>query len=602
MPKRLASLPLFTGSAVLAVLLSVAGCGGGGGSGGGETSGTGGSGGGTGGGSGAGTGGGVVRYTILATNDLGMHCVDADFSVFSILPPYNVVNAQVVRTDASGRPSVIDDTGVALRYSAIADANGSVNSRSRDKTNFWRYVAHTYGANLAPGQGLKGLYMPAEATTPEQTAFAWKASSGLFKAEGVPILPVDDAGRINRYPLMRLTATDKASGQAIATLDVVLPVSEETTCSDCHATGAVAAKNGGIAWSADANLEVQSRENILLLHDNRIGTTLMASKPVLCAGCHYSAALDLAGTGPAGAQVGKPTMSAAMHAYHSNKMLTASGAPYSDRWVAQGGVPPSPGTQSCYLCHPGKSTQCLRGAMTNAVTCQNCHGGMSAVGGATALKAGGSIDGANDGKSRRPWIDLPRCQSCHTGDATSHVTMPDASLMATDGIRTLLAFDASDAAASPRKAAGSRFAENANSLYRYSKGHGGVACEGCHNSTHAIWPNPVDAHNDNVAARQLQSHAGTITECTTCHGAGTLALGLNGPHGMHVVADSRWRSGGHGNVAKQGRQACAACHGADFRGTVLSRTATVRNWGSRTVAQGTAVGCYDCHNGPAGGD
>ena len=32
-------------------------------------------------------------YKVVAANDLGMHCVDADFSVFSILPPYNVVNA-----------------------------------------------------------------------------------------------------------------------------------------------------------------------------------------------------------------------------------------------------------------------------------------------------------------------------------------------------------------------------------------------------------------------------------------------------------------------------------------------------------------------------
>jgi hypothetical protein len=339
-----------------------------------------------------------------------------------------------------------------------------------------------------------------------------------------------------------------------------------------------------------------------LLHDKRMGTNLMASKPVLCAGCHYSAALDLAGTGPSGAQVGKATMSSAMHAYHASRMLTANGVPYPDGWVAQGGTPPSPATQSCYLCHPGKNTQCLRGAMTNAVTCQNCHGGMSAVGGTTNLAAGGSIDGANDGKARRPWTDLPRCQSCHTGDANGHVTLADASLMATDGIRTLIAFDSSDAAASPRKAANSRFAENANALYRFSRGHGGVACEGCHNSTHAIWPNPTDAHNDNVAAQQVQGHAGTITECTACHGAGTLALALNGPHGMHVVADSRWRSGGHGSVAKQGRQACAACHGADFRGSVLSQTAAQRNWGSRTVAKGTTVGCYDCHNGPNGGD
>jgi hypothetical protein len=584
------------GALLFAAVLALTGCGGGGGGGGGESDPGGGTGGGTGG------GGQATAYKIVATNDLGMHCVDADFSVFSILPPYNVVNAQVVRTDTNGRPSLLSDTNVVLRYSAVADANGSVNSRSLDKTNFWRYVAHTYGANLAPGQGLKGLYMPAEATTPDQTSFSWKASSGMFKAEGIPITPVDDAGRANRYPLMRLTATDRTSGQSLATLDVVLPVSEETTCSECHATGASAAKPGTIAWSVNANLEVQSRENILLLHDSRMGTNLMASKPVLCAGCHYSAALDLAGTGPSGAQIGKATMSSAMHAYHSSRMLTAAGVPYPDRWVSQGGTPPSPATQSCYLCHPGKSTQCLRGAMTNAVTCQNCHGGMSAVGGMTALAAGGSIDGTNDGKSRRPWTDLPRCQSCHTGDATSHVTLADASLMATDGIRTLLAFESADAAASPRKAANSRFAENTNALYRYSKGHGGVACEGCHNSTHAIWPNPTDAHNDNVAARQVQGHAGTITECTACHGAGTLALGLNGPHGMHVVGESRWRSGGHGNVAKQGRQACAACHGADFRGSVLSTTAEQRSWGSRTVSKGTVVGCYNCHNGPSGGD
>jgi hypothetical protein len=172
--------------------------------------------------------------------------------------------------------------------------------------------------------------------------------------------------------------------------------------------------------------------------------------------------------------------------------------------------------------------------------------------------------------------------------------------MATDGIRTLVAFDTTDAAASPRKATSSRFAENTNALFRYSKGHGGIACEGCHNSTHAIWPNPVDAHNDNVASQQLQGHAGTITECTTCHGAGVLSLSLGGPHGMHVVADSRWTQGGHGSLAEQNRQACAACHGTDYRGTALSRTAAVRNWGSRTVARGVAVGCYDCHKGPNG--
>jgi hypothetical protein len=49
-------------------------------------------------------------------------------------------------------------------------------------------------------------------------------------------------------------------------------------------------------------------------------------------------------------------------------------------------------------------------------------------------------------------------------------------------------------------------------------------------------------------------------------------------------------------------QACAACHGTNYRGTVLSKTSASRTWsteyGTRTVAKGQVVGCYDCHNGP----
>ena len=44
------------------------------------------------------------EVTVLAANDLGMHCMDRDFSVFSILPPFNVVNVQVVKRDINGRP------------------------------------------------------------------------------------------------------------------------------------------------------------------------------------------------------------------------------------------------------------------------------------------------------------------------------------------------------------------------------------------------------------------------------------------------------------------------------------------------------------------
>lgn len=125
------------------VLVSLAGCGGSGSGGntsdGGESGGSGSTGSA---GSSSGTGStSTASYRILAANDLGMHCVDADFSVFSILPPYNVLNAQVVATDSNGNTALLDSWGITLRYSPVADAAGSINSRGVGKTNFWQYAA-----------------------------------------------------------------------------------------------------------------------------------------------------------------------------------------------------------------------------------------------------------------------------------------------------------------------------------------------------------------------------------------------------------------------------------------------------------------------------
>jgi hypothetical protein len=534
------------------------------------------------GGSSSGSAGGGT-YRVFANNDLGMHCVDKSFAVFSILPPYNVVDAQVVQRRSSGNPVVLDATQVNVRYAAVADATGSINSTSLGKSDFWQYAEPLYGAALAPGEGLEGMWMPADAPSAAGTTLPWDAGMGLFRAPGIPIFPVDDALHVNRYPLMRFSAFDKG-GALLGSTDVVLPVSEETSCQTCHATGKAAAPaSSAIAWSNDPDLEAQSRRNVLLLHDAREGTHLQA--PVLCATCHYSPALDLAGAGPSAEQQRHGSMSAVMHAYHASKMTGFSDAP-----VAPGGSVPAPTVQACYQCHPGASTQCLRGAMTTKVDCQNCHGGMAAVGGGTVLRAGGSIDGANDGHARRPWQDLPRCQSCHAGDAVSKTTVASGPPLAADGIRFVNAFASGDASASPILATNTRFAENAGKLYRKSKGHGGLACEACHGSTHAIWSGNA---NDDVAATQLQGHAGTISECSTCHAAAP-ANGLGGPHGMHPVG---WVSG-HQGYAEGRQSSCRPCHGTDYRGTVLSRMLATRTMAGRTFTAGTVIGCYSCHNGP----
>src|SRR6266568_4677933 len=97
-----------------------------------------------------------TAFKVFGNNDLGMHCVDSSYAVFSILPPYNVVDAQVVALQSTGRPIVLNQAQVDVRYSAIADATGSVNSTSPGKSDFWPYGPALYGLSFAQGVALQG--------------------------------------------------------------------------------------------------------------------------------------------------------------------------------------------------------------------------------------------------------------------------------------------------------------------------------------------------------------------------------------------------------------------------------------------------------------
>lgn len=508
-------------------------------------------------------------FKVLAFNDLGMHCMDREYSVYSILPPYNVLNAQVVRTDGE-EPDVVNDSVVEVRYEATADPSGSINSSSVNKTDFWQYANTLFGLNLNAGEGLKGFYMPADhPTSTGAQSLDYNTTNEWFSAEGIPITPLDDTNWRNPYPLLRVSAHDKSTGTLLASVDAVVPVAQETDCGNCHATGQLATLKAALSWATDSDLEVQAKKNVLKLHDFEHGTNLENSTPVLCASCHYSAALDLTGSGSQGDQVGKPTMSAAMHGHHGN-LIDSSG---SLVFPAD-----APEAQTCYQCHPGVTTQCQRGAMRDGgMECHDCHGSIQAVGNA----------------SRQPWRDLPACQSCHTGDALTYLSGSDV-VLADDGIRLRQAYRSDDTTATPIQSTSSRFAENTDTLYRNSKGHGDIACEGCHGSTHAIWPAQT---NDNVTAEQLQGHSGTLSACSTCHSS--LSLTLEGPHGMHNVGDDRWSDEeGHGRFYRSNRDACRACHGADLLGSPLAKVSVTRTIGRVTLQAGEMVACNRCHEMP----
>jgi hypothetical protein len=530
----------------------------------------------------------TAAWRTVAWNNLGMHCMDAEYSVFSILPPYNTLQAQVV--DPSGR-LITDPAGLTVTYEAVADPSGSINTTSIGKTDFWQHVLALYGASPPDDSGLAGNAMPGAANVPQPMTF--DAGRRVFGAEGVPITPYDDAHLKNPYPMMRVVVRD-AGGALLASTNVVLPVSDEMDCRTCHGSGSAPAARPAAGWVNDCDSNRDYKLNILRLHDDRqaddpayaaalalagydaaglYATAAVQGTSVLCARCHASNALP--GTG----QAGISAMTEAMHGGHAGVTDPVTGQT----------LDAATNRAACYRCHPGSETRCLRGPMGNsvaadgslAIQCQECHGSMSRVG----------------AKGRQGWLEEPTCQSCHTGTATSN----------NGQIRYTSAFDANG---EPRLAVNPTFATNPDmpapgiSLYRFSKSHGNLQCEACHGATHA--ENPSSHVNDNLQSLNLQGHEGTLVECVSCHGSDPATVN-GGPHGMHPVGQG-WVNR-HGDLFESGNASivdCAACHGTDYRGTVLSRAADHRtlstDFGTKVFWRGFPVGCFDCHGGPADGD
>ena len=119
-------------------------------------------------------GSGQGNYTVLAINDLGMHCGDLDTRISSILPPFQVVHSQVIQRGS--RPDLLSSAdGIEVYYSAASNpldpalsglgpsgepllsslVNGSVY-----KTNFWDIARGAYDPFYPQGI-LPAFYDPA---------------------------------------------------------------------------------------------------------------------------------------------------------------------------------------------------------------------------------------------------------------------------------------------------------------------------------------------------------------------------------------------------------------------------------------------------------
>ncbi|MBS1706614.1 MAG: hypothetical protein JST40_12130 [Armatimonadetes bacterium] len=299
------------------------------------------------------------NLVVVGFNELGMHCMNEDFSELCILPPFNTFRAQLIRR--GDNPDVVR-TGAVVNFSILG------NTVSHTKTNFWDYEDKLFGVNLAPDTGLTGTGLSGR---------MFYQTAGWYEATGIPVTPVMDDGTPNAYNVGQITATyDGLTGSTQA----VIPVSWEISCNLCHGIKKASPVNGtrgpkdGAPPKAGGAESVGVATDILADHDRLHGTHLMNQRPVLCASCHADPALGTTGV------AGVKTMSAAMHGAHASRMGQANL------------------TNACYACHPGVKTNCQRDVhYTQGIYCTNCHGSMTAMGSTT----------------RTPWKDEPKCSNCH---------------------------------------------------------------------------------------------------------------------------------------------------------------------------------------------
>lgn len=397
-----------------------------------------------------------------------------------------------------------------------------------------------------------------------------------FLAEGFPLTKWNDDGSSDEYQVAEIVVKDKG-GNLLTQTTTVAGISDEMHCANCHENNGKANEKitsegekipapnatfvqvaSGKAGMVDVPKEQQYRLNILKLHDLKyfknekgldvilhgvkgydhtvydyllwagavdtgnafgakgkhmsesgVGLYKLAKVgvPVLCAICHRSNAYPVS-TGDALENElaylvnndDNPN-----NDYLTRKMVGAPIGQYThDMHKKHDEV-----TQNCYLCHPGRYTDCLRGTMegsqksslfvkkvvlkeneypepeSNRAWCSDCHGDnkrhpghpMAAVGDPELRHV---EDGLYAGTGSQPWLSEPKCGGCHK----DHTENPDA---LTKGV----------------------------GLFRFSRGHGGVYCEACHGSTHAILPTGTE--NDNLQSKLLQGEIGTIYQCSVCH-------------------------------------------------------------------------------------
>jgi len=431
---------------------------------------------------------------VLASNDLGMHCVCPSFSKFMILPPYNTIRAQVIRKGGEDPQVLGASSGIRVAYSFTENTDASLGADPNYKD--WMANAPKLGFKAYPVKDSNG-HIQSPITGAKLSGNMTAKSPGWWEAVGIPVYPdasnlstakpmVDPLGGPNRNPY--LTGNIKVynnSNTLLAQTSVTVPTAFGGCCS-CHLNVATQLGYPGTSqgsFEAMGFLHSANESGIDISQIDPDGDGVPG--PIRCSQCHVDPAMGEK-TAPGGYKlngktlpVSRYTFSDVLHRFHAQDGMVL--AQY-DPNIAK----------NCYQCHPGNGINCYRDHHTNKsmngstkLWCTDCHGDLNQR---VAQK-----------QLTNPWsvATLPKCTKCHTGTGENP---------------TLGVF-------------GGSFLNSAT--------HGGpLLCSTCHGSPHAL--NPSTLGHDNLQNAALQGgDTRAIGICNVCHTGRSSTYGTP-PHSRNL--------------------------------------------------------------------
>jgi len=411
-------------------------------------------------------------YVLLAWSTTGMRMMQDDYSRYCYAPPGNTIEAVLIKR---GDPPLVVKDGMQIDYRI--DHNYE---HPENETNFWKYTEGFFGkkleSNIHNSNVNTGL---TDMTIKGQMKFDQDRS--VFFADGIPVISnnKDDKtpyiefliSAYNPDTLEKKEESDAGKVKVIAETKVVVPVTMESGCNNCH----------GADYS----------RTILQIHDRNEGTVLWSNaetgKPALCQSCHGSAKLNQEGD--------KQTLSfsTAMHGWHANYIDLKD-------------------ETACEMCHPAGEdsyTRFFRGVHRNIEGgCVKCHGSMSYLAASLLnkeidrpaakrlLKYLQTAEGipAAEVPARTGWSGQPDCISCHKDFAA-----PDSSAVGYE-----------------------KLAEGKDAVYHRQTDNAGLPCAACHGPAHAEYPAANVWGKDLDVMQPLQYMGlpypiGSNMNCKVCH-------------------------------------------------------------------------------------